>query len=143
LLCGVVFRGFKPLMTQCRPESHLILQKKICSNIPLTINDYFCQIWDSESTPESYDSFNLRQKNRSCTNSKFKDSCHRALRDGLLAVGRDRDRFFAQMSAVFGRDRVRFRDGKKLSVFFGFFRFFVFFRKAFVALTVMLPYSVW
>jgi hypothetical protein len=29
-----------------------------------------------------------------------------------LAVGRDRDQFFAQMS-VFGRDRVRFRDCKK------------------------------
>jgi hypothetical protein len=28
------------------------------------MNDSFCEIWDSESTPESYKSFNLGQKNR-------------------------------------------------------------------------------
>jgi hypothetical protein len=37
--------------------------------------DSFQQIRDSESTPESYDSFYLEQNNRRRTNSKFRDSC--------------------------------------------------------------------
>jgi hypothetical protein len=39
------------------------------------MDNSFCQIWDSELTPESFDSFHLEQKNRSGTNSKFRDSC--------------------------------------------------------------------
>jgi hypothetical protein len=51
----------------------------------------------------------------------------RALRDWILKVGRDQDRFFAQ-KLVFGRDRVRFWDWKKSS---GFFRSFGLFIKTF------------
>jgi hypothetical protein len=39
------------------------------------MDDSFFLIWDSESTPESYYSFNLGQKSQSRTTSKFKDSC--------------------------------------------------------------------
>jgi hypothetical protein len=53
-------------------EIHLLQ----CATIPFeNMGDSFCQIWDSESTPESYDSFHLEQKNRSRRNSKFRDKC--------------------------------------------------------------------
>jgi hypothetical protein len=65
-----VFRVFKPLIIQYRQESHLDVQL-----FRKTYVDSFCQIWYSESTSELYNSFSLRQNNRSRTNSKFRDSC--------------------------------------------------------------------
>jgi hypothetical protein len=63
--------------------------------------------------------------------SNLVDTESRALRDWLFDFGRDRDRFFAQMS-VFGRDWVRFRDWRKSSFFIGFFGiFFNFFKNKF------------